>query len=114
MDTETPSILLQCLHRWQKVSKPEPVKGPWTKEVKTIRGGRVIELVEKCGRKKWSVIAKSLPGQIGKQCCERWYNHLHPTIKKDAWSRQEEAVIIHYHQLYGNKWAEKAKFLPGR
>ena len=31
----------------------------------------IIELVEKYGCKKWSVIAKYLPGRIGKQCRER-------------------------------------------
>ncbi|KAK6935350.1 hypothetical protein RJ641_035505 [Dillenia turbinata] len=112
---------VQCLHRWQKVLNPELVKGPWTKEVENIlflghllEDARIIELVENFGCKKWSVIAKSLPGRIGKQCRERWCNHLDPTIKKDAWSRQEEAAIIHYQRLYGNKWAEIAKFLPGR
>jgi hypothetical protein len=27
---------VQCLHRWQKVLKPGLVKGPWTKEVRSI------------------------------------------------------------------------------
>jgi myb proto-oncogene protein len=25
-------------------------------------------------------------GRIGKQCRERWHNHLNPDIKKDDWS----------------------------
>ncbi|XP_059276122.1 uncharacterized protein LOC132030486 [Lycium ferocissimum] len=101
---------VQCLHRWQKVLNPELVKGPWTKE----EDDQIIELVGKYGSKKWSVIAKSLPGRIGKQCRERWHNHLDPTIKKEAWTEQEELVLCHYHQMYGNKWAEIARFLPGR
>ncbi|CAN4127424.1 unnamed protein product [Withania somnifera] len=101
---------VQCLHRWQKVLNPELVKGPWTKEEDDM----IIELVEKYGYKKWSVIAKSLPGRIGKQCRERWHNHLDPTIKRDAWTEQEESVLCRYHQIYGNKWAEIAQFLPGR
>lgn len=32
----------------------------------------IIELVAKQGNKKWSEIAKSLPGRIGKQCRERY------------------------------------------
>lgn len=44
----------------------------------------------------------------------RWHNHLNPAIKKDAWTTEEETVLIHAHQLYGNKWAEMAKLLPGR
>lgn len=32
---------------------------------------KIMELVAKYGPTKWSVIAKSLPGRIGKQCRER-------------------------------------------
>ncbi|XP_057820478.2 uncharacterized protein LOC131033308 isoform X2 [Cryptomeria japonica] len=101
---------VQCLHRWQKVLNPELVKGPWTKE----EDERIIELVNRHGAKKWSAIAKHLPGRIGKQCRERWHNHLNPAINKDAWTREEELALIRAHQIYGNKWAELAKFLPGR
>jgi len=101
---------VQCLHRWQKVLNPELVKGPWTKEEDEL----IVELVRKYGSKKWSVISQSLPGRIGKQCRERWHNHLNPEIKKDAWSQDEEMALIRAHQIYGNKWAEIAKSLPGR
>lgn len=32
---------------------------------------KIIELIAKHGPKKWSTIARSLPGRIGKQCRER-------------------------------------------
>jgi myb proto-oncogene protein len=32
---------------------------------------KIVELVEKYGPAKWSIIAQSLPGRIGKQCRER-------------------------------------------
>ena len=38
------------------------------------------------GNIKWSVIAAQLPGRIGKQCRERWFNHLDPDIKKGDWT----------------------------
>ncbi|KAJ6697972.1 MYB PROTEIN-RELATED [Salix purpurea] len=101
---------VQCLHRWQKVLNPELVKGPWSKEEDEI----IIELVNKYGAKKWSTIAQHLPGRIGKQCRERWHNHLNPSINKEAWTQQEELALIHAHQIYGNRWAELTKFLPGR
>ncbi|KAJ7513983.1 hypothetical protein O6H91_23G021700 [Diphasiastrum complanatum] len=101
---------VQCLHRWQKVLNPDLIKGPWTKE----EDERIVELVNKYGAKKWSVIAQNLPGRIGKQCRERWHNHLNPNIKRDAWTEQEDLALIYAHKVYGNKWAEIAKFLPGR
>ncbi|KAM1037315.1 hypothetical protein ACFX2C_032136 [Malus domestica] len=101
---------IQCLQRWKKVLNPEVVKGAWTKEEDDC----IIKQVEKHGAKRWSVIAKFLPGRIGKQCRERWHNHLCPAINRDAWTKDEEQIIAYYHQLYGNKWAEIARFLPGR
>jgi len=41
----------------------------------------LIQLVEQYGLRKWSHIAQALPGRIGKQCRERWHNHLRPDIK---------------------------------
>ncbi|XP_057971422.1 transcription factor MYB3R-3 [Malania oleifera] len=101
---------VQCLHRWQKVLNPELVKGPWTQE----EDDKIIELVSKHGPTKWSFIAKSLPGRIGKQCRERWHNHLNPDIKRDAWTLEEELAVMNAHRTHGNKWAEIAKVLPGR
>ncbi|KAL9227299.1 hypothetical protein vseg_003004 [Gypsophila vaccaria] len=101
---------VQCLHRWQKVLNPDLIKGPWSKEEDEI----IVEMVKKYGPKKWSTIAQHLPGRIGKQCRERWHNHLNPGINKEAWTQEEEIVLIHAHELYGNKWAELTKFLPGR
>ncbi|XP_074271254.1 transcription factor MYB3R-3-like [Silene latifolia] len=101
---------VQCLHRWQKVLNPELVKGPWTPEEDEM----IIELVARYGPSKWSIIAKSLPGRIGKQCRERWHNHLNPDIKKDAWTSEEELALMNAHRTHGNKWAELAKYLPGR
>ncbi|CAF2102488.1 unnamed protein product, partial [Brassica napus] len=60
---------VQCLHRWQKVLNPDLIKGPWTQE----EDEKIVELVKKYGPAKWSTIAKSLEGRIGKQCRESCY-----------------------------------------
>lgn len=101
---------VQCLHRWQKVLKPGLVKGPWTPE----EDATVIELVDKHGKKKWSQIARQLGGRLGKQCRERWYNHLDPSINKGEWTEEEDQTLLDAHDELGNSWAKIAKRLPGR
>ncbi len=93
------------------MSKPPVIKGKgsWTLEEDNIlRDKRVLY-----GR-KWAKIASHLPGRQGKQCRERYVNHLDPNLKKGEWSDDEEAILIALHEHHGNRWANIAKQLPGR
>lgn len=74
----------------------------------------VVQLVHRYGPKKWTLIAKHLNGRIGKQCRERWHNHLDPGINKSPWTEEEDRLLAHAHDQFGNQWAKIAKLLPGR
>ncbi|KAF5744522.1 transcription factor MYB44-like isoform X1 [Tripterygium wilfordii] len=96
--------------RGKKVCNEPLIKGQWTDE----EDRKLIRLVKQYGVRKWAQIAEKLVGRAGKQCRERWHNHLRPDIKKDSWSEEEERVLVEAHAQVGNRWAEIAKRIPGR
>jgi len=95
--------------RWDIIKGP-PVKGPWTR----VEDALLNKLVKRYGPKKWSVIAAHVPGRKGKQCRERWKNHLDTNVSKKPWTPDEDKVLLEVQAEVGNRWCEIAKRLPGR
>ena len=79
----------QCMHRWTKFLNPNLRKGAWLPE----EDNKVMELVKQYGPRRWTFIASFLDGRIGKQCRERWHNHLNPSIKKGSWTHEEDRTL---------------------
>ena len=63
---------------------------------------------------KWTVVAQSLPERTGKQCRERYVNHLNPRLKVTDWGVPEDATVFYLYDKIGSHWAKMSKIIPGR
>ena len=84
-------------------------KKSWTQE----EDERLRELIEVHGTINWTLVAQCLldptdvtGGRSGKQCRERWHNHLNPSISKVEWTQQEDSTIVYLQKKWGNQWAK--------
>ena len=57
----------------------------------------MMGLVKRHGHKRWAQVSEDMKGNFGensrsgKQCRERWHNHLNPKVKKRSWTVEEES-----------------------
>ncbi|GMH02846.1 hypothetical protein Nepgr_004685 [Nepenthes gracilis] len=86
------------------------IKGPWSSEEDEL----LQKLVQRHGARNWSLVSKSIPGRSGKSCRLRWCNQLSPEVEHQAFTPEEDEIIVQAHAKFGNKWATIARLLNGR
>ena len=101
-------------------------KIPWgAKEDELLK-----EIMRANGSVSWTIVADKLNlvnrdmQRTGKQCRERWRNHLDPELKRcveirdnqgrEAWEEEEDVILLDAHVKHGNKWKEITRLLQGR
>ena len=85
-------------------------KRVWTEEEDSL----LRKVVGMYGARCWSEVARYFEDRGGKQCRERWHNHLRDGVMKNSWSDEEDWILTLGVMAFGNKWSTIAKYLPGR
>jgi len=107
---------LQCLQRWKKALRPGLVKGHWSKE----EDAKLLELIQKfleTGNVQsinWQSICQEVEGRNAKQCRERWFLNLDPSINRGPWTAEEDKRLLELAAQCGGRWALIAKNMDGR
>jgi hypothetical protein len=81
-------------------------KKAWSTDEDDLLRGLVLRL----GTENWSTIAAFLVSRTGKQCRERWLNHLTGDVNKGDWTEEEDNTILAMQKIYGNQWAKIVTF----
>lgn len=77
-------------------------KGLWSPE----EDEKLMRYMLTNGQGCWSDIARNAGLlRCGKSCRLRWINYLRPDLKRGAFSPQEEELIVHLHNILGNRFS---------
>ena len=70
-------------------------------------------MVQLHGTTNWSMVSQSgFNGKrSGKQCRERFLNHLSPEIQKRPWTKEDDDLLFDLNKRHGNKWSDIGKIL---
>ena len=105
---------VQCLQRWNYVLRPGLIKGAWTSQEDEMLVRVVTEFKKLAAGINWKEVAKRIVGRSGKQCRERWYFNLDPSIKTGPWTSDEDAILLAKQAEAGNRWAHISSLIEGR
>lgn len=94
------------------------IKGAWTPD----EDQKITEWVRTHGAKSWPKLVcthfqnpdTGVPIRTGKQCRERWYNHLDPNPNSKPWTTEEDQRLRKLHNQLGNQWGKISALMIGR
>eukprot|EP01032_Pedospumella_encystans_P010612 gene10612-12392_t len=93
------------------VSSSKLTRRPWNEQ----EDAALLKLIEKFGCIGcWPNIARLMKSRTGKQCRERYINHLDPNTKKSPWTLLEDDIIRELYPSLNTKWSQYMSRLPGR
>jgi hypothetical protein len=98
----------------QSWDAPDPTQFRHKLKWSALEDDQLKQAIDELGITSWNQISQRVPTRSGKQCRERWINQLSPSISKDIWLPEEDALLAQFHPTTGNRWTALAVHLPGR
>lgn len=120
---------MMSIKDFSKLKTPAPINrgGAKTKHWSELEENRLGELVATLGTKQWVSVSGILNDEFhagesirkGKNCRERWHNHLDPNLNSNCyvegeWSYGEDLILLKEQKAKGNKWSRISDDLLGR
>ncbi|CAD8172821.1 unnamed protein product [Paramecium pentaurelia] len=110
----------QCKIKWNDLLKLSLQQLPWTQEQDEYLILLINQSKEQGMQNKWCIIANLLNAyfkdspRTGKQCRERWNNHLNPDINRHQWNLEEDIELLELVKKKQKKWALISKILKSK
>ncbi|CAD8194382.1 unnamed protein product [Paramecium pentaurelia] len=107
----------QCKNKWTDLLKLSLQQIPWMEEQDIYLIDLIRKSREEGKQNKWCRLANLLNQQFkesprtGKQCRERWNNHLNPDINRHPWNLEDDIELLEIVKKHQRKWALISKTL---
>lgn len=75
---------------------------------------KLKECVKRFGRGNWKQISTFMPRRNARQCKDRWEKYLNPDVDNSPFSVDDDIKILKFYSVFGGKWKELSKMMPGR
>jgi hypothetical protein len=62
----------------------------------------------------WPQVAEELPGRTPRQCRERWTEYLHPDVRSQEWTDEEDDLLLSAISARGHKWTQISQVMLNR
>ena len=103
VQTPLPGLGLQGL---QVVPRSKKNNSRWSKEEED----QLRQIIDKCGHQSpgvWTRASAAMGFTRNEtQCQWRWLNFLHPSIRRDPWTEEEDTCLLQLQGEFGNSWTE--------
>ncbi|KAI9322093.1 hypothetical protein BX666DRAFT_571688 [Dichotomocladium elegans] len=120
-DSQLPPLIFADSHMVTKQQPPQQQqhrkssygeRAPWTPEEDNLL--RLAVQLYGDRTEKWAKIAACVPGRTNKKCRKRWFHSLDPSLRKGAWTEEEDRLLREGVVRYPNQWSKIADMLVGR
>lgn len=96
----------------QRLARGFRERAPWTTEEDNLLRLAVQLYGDKT--EKWAKIAACVQGRTNKNCRKRWFHSLDPSLRKGAWTDEEDRLLREGVNKFPNQWSKIADLLEGR
>lgn len=79
----------QCQNRYQRSLDPTLKRGPWS----PAEDAKLHLAVSAYGN-SWVDVAGMMDGRSNEQCRDRWNERLDPKINREAWTEEEDTLLM--------------------
>lgn len=85
-------------------------RNPFTVE----EDAKLIDIMTNSKFISWEFVASQMPGRRVRQCRERWFNYLNPSIRTDPWTAEEDQHLLEKVNELGRSWSNICVTFDGR